>query len=64
VNLQVIAGPADRLIWASPALPGARHDGGAAKEYGIPLCADWTVREVAGHLLPPEKGFRKRDLVS
>ena len=25
-----------RLIWASPALPGARHDAGAAKEHGIP----------------------------
>jgi hypothetical protein len=30
VNVQVIADPAGRLIWASPALPGARHDMGAA----------------------------------
>ena len=29
VNVQVIADPAGRLIWASPALPGARHDAGA-----------------------------------
>ncbi|GAB6899264.1 transposase family protein [Kineosporia succinea] len=36
VNVQVIADPAGRLIWASPALPGARHDAGAAKEHGIP----------------------------
>jgi len=28
VNVQVIADPAGRLIWASPALPGARHDPG------------------------------------
>lgn len=35
VNVQVIADPAGRLIWASPALPGARHDMGAAREYGI-----------------------------
>jgi hypothetical protein len=36
VNVQVIADPAGRLIWASPALPGARHDAGAAAEHGIP----------------------------
>lgn len=36
VNVQVIADPAGRLIWASPALFGARHDAGAAKEHGIP----------------------------
>ena len=35
VNVQVTADPAGRLIWASPALPGARHDAGAAKEHGI-----------------------------
>jgi hypothetical protein len=35
VNVQVIADPAGRLIWASPALPGARHDIGAAREHGI-----------------------------
>ena len=35
VNVQVIAGPAGRLIWTSPALPGARHDMGAAREHGI-----------------------------
>ncbi|MEB3371758.1 transposase family protein [Saccharopolyspora mangrovi] len=35
VNVQVIAGPAGRLIWASPALPGARHDMGAAREHGL-----------------------------
>ena len=36
VNVQVIADPAGRLIWASPALPGARHDAGAAQEHAIP----------------------------
>ncbi|MHA6621007.1 transposase family protein [Pseudonocardia sp. DLS-67] len=35
VNVQVIADPAGRLIWASAALPGARHDMGAAREHGI-----------------------------
>jgi hypothetical protein len=36
VNVQVIADPTGRLIWASPALPGARHDAGAAREHTIP----------------------------
>jgi hypothetical protein len=35
MNVQVIADPAGRLIWASPALPGARHDMGAARKHGI-----------------------------
>jgi hypothetical protein len=34
MNVQVIADPAGRLIWASPALPGARHDMGAVREHG------------------------------
>jgi hypothetical protein len=36
VNVQVIADPVGRLIWASPALPGARHDAGAAAEHALP----------------------------
>jgi hypothetical protein len=35
LNVQVIADPAGRLVWASPALPGARHDIAAAREHGI-----------------------------
>ncbi len=35
VNVQVIADPAGRLIWVSPALPGARHDIAAAREHGL-----------------------------
>jgi hypothetical protein len=35
MNVQVIADPAGRLVWASPALPGARHDVGAARDHGI-----------------------------
>jgi hypothetical protein len=35
VNVQVLADPVGRLIWASPALPGARHDMGAAREHGL-----------------------------
>ncbi|AKL64312.1 IS5 family transposase [Streptomyces sp. Mg1] len=35
MNAQVIADPFGRLLWASPALPGAVHDIRAAREHGI-----------------------------
>ena len=35
MNVRVIADPAGRSIWASPALPGACHDAGAAAEHDI-----------------------------
>lgn len=35
VNVQVVSDVAGRLVWASPALPGARHDMGAARDHGM-----------------------------
>jgi hypothetical protein len=35
MNVQVLADPAGRLLWASLALPGAVHDIRAAREHGI-----------------------------
>ena len=35
MNVQVIADPFGRLLWVSPALPGAVHDVRAARELGI-----------------------------
>jgi hypothetical protein len=35
MNVQVIADPAGRLVWASPALPGSAHDLTAARAHGI-----------------------------
>lgn len=35
MNVQVLADPAGRLIWASDALPGATHDLTAARNHGI-----------------------------
>jgi hypothetical protein len=35
VTVQVLADPAGRLVWASPALPGATHDLTAARQLGI-----------------------------
>lgn len=53
VNVQVIADPAGRLIWASPALPGARHDMGAAGEHGI-----LDALRVAGVRVIADNGYR------
>jgi hypothetical protein len=35
VNVQVLADPAGRLVWASPALPGSTHDLTAARTLGL-----------------------------
>lgn len=35
MNVQVVADPLGRLLWASPALPGAVHNIRAAREHGI-----------------------------
>ncbi|WP_432125115.1 transposase family protein [Streptomyces sp. C10-9-1] len=35
MNVQAIADPFGRLLWASPALPGTVHDVRAAREHGI-----------------------------
>ncbi len=75
VNVQVLADPAGRLIWASAALPGARHDMGAAREHGlIDALHDGGVQVIAdngyrgaGFVVPqrrrpadPETGQRRR----
>jgi hypothetical protein len=50
VNVQVITDPAGRLIWASAALPGARHDMGAAREHGIiDALREARVRVIVDH---------------
>ncbi len=35
MNVQVLTDPAGRLLWASPALPGAVHDIKAARTHGV-----------------------------
>ncbi|MFJ6677417.1 transposase family protein [Actinosynnema sp. NPDC091369] len=35
VNVQILADPAGRLVWASPALPGSVHDLTAARTHGL-----------------------------
>lgn len=54
MNVQVLADPAGRMIWASDALPGAVHDLTAARTHGIlaALAADdvkcWAGRAYQG----------------
>lgn len=64
MNVQVIADPSGRLIWASPALPGARHDMGAAREHGlitalaaaeIRVIADSAYRGAGAHVEVPQR---------
>jgi hypothetical protein len=64
VNVQVIADPAGHLTWTLAALPGARHDMGAAREHGItdaiadagvPAVAD-TAYQGSGPAVRPRNG--------
>ncbi len=65
MNVQVIADPFGRLLWASPALPGAVHDVRAAREHGIvnalaeagiPCWADKGYRGAGGTVRIPCAG--------
>jgi hypothetical protein len=72
VNVQIVADPAGRLVWASPALPGARHDMGAAREHGlidalaaaeIRVIADSAYRGAGAHVeVPQRRRARENDL--
>ena len=53
MNVQVLADPSGRLLWLSPALPGAVHDVRAAREHGI---VDALAQ--ADITCWPDKGYR------
>lgn len=53
MNVQVLADPSGRLLWASPALPGAVHDVRAAREHGV-----ITTLTEAGMTCWADKGYR------
>lgn len=55
MNVQAIADPFGRLLWASPALPGAVHDIRAAREHGI---IDALAEAGAGIPCWADKGYR------
>ena len=54
VNVQVIADPAGRLIWASPALPGSRHEAAA----GISTVADTGYQGAGPTVAVPQRRRR------
>ncbi|MGI5346629.1 transposase family protein [Streptomyces sp. CA-250714] len=65
MNVQVIADPLGRLLWASPALPGAVHDIKAARTHGIidalttediPCWADKAYQGAGGTIRVPYRG--------
>ncbi|GAA3464255.1 transposase family protein [Saccharothrix longispora] len=65
MNVQVLADPAGRLIWTSPALPGSAHDLTAARTHGIinaltaadiPCWADKAYRGAGGPIRVPYRG--------
>ncbi|MFJ4410941.1 IS5 family transposase [Streptomyces sp. NPDC088910] len=65
MNVQVLTDPSGRLLWASPALPGAVHDIRAAREHGIidalaqadiPCRADKGYRGAGGTVRIPYRG--------
>ena len=68
MNVQVIADPAGRLIWASDVLPGAVHDLTAARTQGIPaaLAADgvkcWADKAYQGAGPAVRVPFRGKNL--
>jgi hypothetical protein len=73
VNVQVIADPAGRLVWASAALPGSTHDLTAARTHGIlealttanvMTFADKAYQGARGSVRTPFKRHRHRPKLS
>ena len=73
VNVQIIADPAGRLIWASPALPGAAHDLTAARTHDLadaltsaPMMtfADRGYQSAGGSIRTPFTRHRRRQRLS
>lgn len=53
MNVQVLTDPLGRLLWASPALPGAVHDLTAARTHGV-----ITALTSAGVRVWADKGYQ------
>ncbi|MFC7713595.1 transposase family protein [Nonomuraea recticatena] len=69
VNVQLLADPVGRLVWASPALPGAVHDVSAARTVGlidaltsagVKTFADKGYQGAGGTIRTPFKRHRHR----
>jgi hypothetical protein len=73
MNVQILADPAGRLVWASPALPGATHDLTAARTVGlidaltsadVATFADKGYQGAGGSIRTPFKRHRHRPWLS
>jgi hypothetical protein len=73
VNVQVLADAAGRLVWASPALPGATHDLTAARDHGlidalssanVMTFADKGYQGAGGRVFTPFKRHKQRPPLS
>jgi hypothetical protein len=73
VNVQFLADPAGRPVWASPALPGAMHDLTAARQAGlidaltgagVQVFADRGYQGAGGTIRTPFKRHRHRPRLS
>ncbi len=73
VNVQILADPFGRLIWASPPLPGATHDVTAARAVGVidtltsrnvETWADKAYQGAGGTIRTPYKRHRTRPHLS
>ncbi len=73
MNVQVLADPTGRLVWVSPALPGATHDLTAARvtglidaltAAGVKTFADKGYQGAGGSIRTPFKGHRLRPPLS
>ncbi|WP_188194906.1 transposase family protein [Nonomuraea sp. SYSU D8015] len=73
VNVQILADPLGRLVWASPALPGATHDLTAARttglidaltSAGVTTFADRGYQGAGGTIRTPFKRHRYRSRLS
>ncbi len=73
MNVQVVADPAGRLVWASAALPGSAHDLTAARTHGIidalssndvTVFADKAYQGAGGTIRTPFKRHRHRPRLS
>ncbi|MET9694991.1 transposase family protein [Streptomyces sp. NPDC006514] len=73
VNVQVVADPAGKLLWISPALPGRTHDLTAARTHfiiricerqGVPILADRAYTGAGPWVSTPIRRIPGRDLTT
>ncbi|GAA2248438.1 hypothetical protein GCM10010104_51190 [Streptomyces indiaensis] len=73
MNVQVVADPAGKLLWISPALPGSTHDLTAAlthriiricERQGVPILTDRAYIGAGSWVTTPVRRFPHHDLTA